>query len=499
VLLKIGIIDYDEYLSIYEDRMTETSLDSVLLQTYIDNDVFLGQDCYTVLNSILISFNAIIRQNLGHMVIYRPTELIKDSIWGRVMGTTVTPKQLLPNKVIDRTGGDLVDFEGGVLMYKTPLNTFTSTQDYGNRESWIKNHTFDITTWQGYLAGSARFTSWSNGSSPVAPLSHYNKTSQELQGILFSGGGAAGQVFGTYAKLCTDELIISFDYLLINLNASPVATCDVSLQLYDNTYAYWLTNDTDERAVWTGTGYSSLVVTETAVPVGVGEWKTATFGFTGLPIDGPYTILLLPPAVANLNTAFKNIRFYTTSDDKTVKIQKKSRWKNWVNMIPPFGLIRFFGGGYKKVDVIEINDLEEVIERNYTATNTINGEDGSQKLILGDVSDTDVVNILEQYAGALAIDSTGLIPTATWHTLGNVETLPLLQITTNEIGALYSKGRHFLQLNLYELTEDLNIIGNLQDPLNVVGASRRVFVFSRGTLNCQAREWTADFIEIGTK
>ena len=52
---------------------------------------------------------------------------------------------------------------------------------------------------------------------------------------------------------------------------------------------------------------------------------------------------------------------------------------------------------------------------------------------------------------------------------------------------------------MIELTEDLDIIGNLQDPLNLVGANNRVFAFNRGSLNAQMREWTIDIIEIGDK
>lgn len=497
VLGKIGITDYDEYLNIYEDRMLSSASRSVLKQTYIDNDLFIDKDCYTVLNSILLSFNAIIRQKDGYMVIYRPTELINDTVWGRAMGTVITPKQLLPNKVIDRTAGDLTDFEGGVLMYKPPMNTFTAIQDYGNRESWIKNHKLTATS----FIPATGFTGWTR-SYATMPLSYEARLRNEKEGVYFPIGDMAGemeQTFGVLAKTAANAFILSFDYMLINNGVIPYSNVEARLTIWDTATTYYLGNNgSEDTATWSAS-VKAIKINHATVPVGVGEWISARFSIASLPADGSYVIRLIPTLFEYVGIAFKNIRFYATSDEVVVKTQKVSRWKEWVNMIPPFGFIHLFGGGYKKVDVTTINDLEEVVERRYVADNDINGETAEQKYIIGDVADTDIVNVLEQYAGALAIDDTDPTPTTTWHTRGNTETLPLLQITTNEIAALYSRGRHFLQLNLYELSEDLNIIGNLQDPLNVVGAQRRVFVFNRGTLNCQAREWTADFIEIGLK
>lgn len=89
--------------------------------------------------------------------------------------------------------------------------------------------------------------------------------------------------------------------------------------------------------------------------------------------------------------------------------------------------------------------------------------------------------------------------TASWHIRDAVTGKPIIELTADEIGAMYRKGRHFIQMSMYELTESLDITKNLQDPLNKVGVSTRVFAFNRGSLDCQAREWTADFIEIGDK
>ena len=91
------------------------------------------------------------------------------------------------------------------------------------------------------------------------------------------------------------------------------------------------------------------------------------------------------------------------------------------------------------------------------------------------------------------------VHTQSWHTRGNTEAQPIIELTADEVADMYSRGRHFIQMSLYELSESLDITKNLQDPLNKVGANNRVFAFNRGSLDCQMREWTADYIEIGNK
>ena len=698
VLGHLGHTSYIEYCNVYEDRMDDAVDNSVFDQELIDNDLFIDADCYSVLSAILSKLNAVIRQSGGKFIIYRPTELVADTVYGREMVTgAIAGLTLSPDKVLDRDAMDLIDFNGGVLMYKEPMSKFTATQNYGNRESWIRNHNFDIDTWQGYLAGNARFTHWLN-SSPVAPISHYGPTSGESQGVSLPGGGAIGQSFGSYAKICSDEMIISFDYLLVNLTGSEVASHDIEIQIYDDTYTYWLTNSaTAQAAEWTTTGYSMLSVTAEDVPIGAGSWNTATFRFTGLPIDGPYSVILLGSSVANLDVAFKDVRFYATADEIVTSSRKKAK-KHWWDFLVGnnYVLGKYL---YNLATQSTYVDVEEVTERVYEVDNAVQGVDGSQDYIFGDCEDTNIVNVLEQFKGSLAIYETGSLaqtaidfvntnaadylvggviltsnnanlvftsnaagtnftgnttitngaadlagtvvntvanaagtvqieyvtltggsgsadisalgqvwfatwntsltqtaadfvtayaadfvplnitltsnaqdiiftetaptggfdapsidnstgtldggifhiqaPTAgaaridtisltgssgwatvvcdgvsktityhadpvyvhtqSWHTRGNTEAQPIIELTADEVADMYSRGRHFIQMSLYELSESLDITKNLQDPLNKVGANNRVFAFNRGSLDCQMREWTADYIEIGNK
>ena len=121
-------------------------------------------------------------------------------------------------------------------------------------------------------------------------------------------------------------------------------------------------------------------------------------------------------------------------------------------------------------------------------TITLTGSSGTATIVCAGISRTIT------YSG-----TTGIEHTASWHTRGGSEAQPLIEIVADEVADMYSRGRHFIQMSLYELTESLDITKNLQDPLNKVGANNRVFAFNRGSLDCQKREWTADYIEIGNK
>jgi len=703
ILAKIGHTQFTEYCNLYEDRMDDGVANSPFDQAYIDNDLFTDADCYSVLQAILIKYNAVIRQKGGTFIIYRPTELVQDTVYGRIItAASTTGTSITPDKIIDREGLALIDVEGGVLMYKPPMTTFTAQQDYGNRESWIKNHNFSIDTWQGYLAGNARFTYWTNAC-PVSPVSHFDRMRKETDGIMLSNLGLSlgvTQSFGTNAKACSDAMVFSCDYLLVNLSAAAINNVSVVISISDDTGTYYLDADGSETdATWTTTLYQTVGVTVATAEVGMGAWQSMLFNFVGLPVDGPYTIRMLGSSEEDIALCYRNVRFYSTSDSIATNTRKVSRWKKWVNLIPPFGIIRFFGGGYRNERDVDITDNEEIVERNYTVDNGVQGEEGKQTYILGDVEDTGIVNVLEQFRGALALSITGGLTqaavdfvnaqgsyytaggvvvtssgnkvvftssvagtnftgsttitnasgdlagsvattranqtgqpqietltltgasgscnilaagqtwpldftttltltaaqfvtdyadqfegegievtssdediifteitygdgftaptivnvsanldgtvahtqagladiaridevtltgtsgtanilcdgvtrlatfntdtvvafTSSWHTRDNAEALPLAELIAEEVADMYSEGRQFIQLNLYELTESLDLLKNLQDPLNLDAGHNRVFAINRGSLDCKMREWTIDMIEIGDK
>jgi hypothetical protein len=704
VLGHLGHTSYIEYCNVYEDRMDDAVDNSVFDQELIDNDLFIDADCYSVLSAILSKLNAVIRQSGGKFIIYRPTELVADTVYGREMVTgAIAGVTLSPDKVLDRDAMDLIDFNGGVLMLQTPMRRLTVKQDYGVRESWIKNHTFAMTTWD---RDTAQFENWEHVGGQ--PISFEDGLEGDKEGIEMMPDGTgssyyAVQEFGTYAKTCSDIFVFSFDYRLMKPTGADATNVTFKIIVADSTFTYYL-NDADDEvnttASW-GTTYHTIERVTATVTRGLGSWVSVTYTIsTGLPIAGPYKIYLFSADTAGVRLGYKNVRFYSTSDTLATMSDKVSKWPKWANAIPLFGIIRFFGGGYYNVSrPTYIDNNVEIVSRSYEVDNAIRGVDGSQDYILGDCEDTNIVNVLEQFKGSLAIyemgslaqtaidfvntnaadylvggviltsnnanlvftsnaagtnftgnttitngaadlagtvvntvanaagtvqieyvtltggsgsadisalgqvwfatwntsltqtaadfvtayaadfvplnitltsnaqdiiftetaptggfdapsieNSTGTLdggifhiqaPTAgaaridtisltgssgwatvvcdgvsktityhadpvyvhtqSWHTRGNTEAQPIIELTADEVADMYSKGRHFIQMSLYELSESLDIIKNLQDPLNVVGANNRVFAFNRGSLDCQMREWTADYIEIGNK
>ena len=707
ILAKIGHTTFTEFCNLYEDRMDDGVTASPFNQAYIDNDLFIDADCYSVLQAILLKYNAVIRQKAGEFIIYRPVELIGDTVYGRVItAASTTGTSMAPDHIIDRDGLDLIDFEGGVLMYKEPMSKLTVEQDYGSRESWIRNHTLNIDTWDGSAVEFEKWDHWG-----AQHISYENGLKNELSGIEMMPDGTGGsyyatQEFGEMAKACAGLFVFSFDYRLIKPSTGSVADVEFDIILCDSAENYYLNEDSfddDTTASWENS-LDSVRKHIDSVPTGNGEWKTAKYVIAGgLPADGPYKITLHSTNKTTVRVAYRDVRFYATADALVSRTKKVSRWGKGWNVLPPLGLIRFFGGGYKKAKIDDIEDNVEVVSRTYEVDNSINGSEGELAYIIGDCENTGIVNVLAQFKGALAINSSGSLVqtaidfvnshasaytagdvtvtstsnkivftssvagtnftgnttitnatgdlagtvatvtansvsqeqidtititpssggsgtadiycngvireitwttnrslsisnfvgdheaayaaagvtltsttstliftastpgvpfsnptyinntsgtisgtiantqanitgvarvdhvtltgtsgtanvlcdgvtrtatlntdtvyehTASWHTRGNTEALPLAELIGDEVADMYSKGREFVQLNMYELTESLDILGNLQDPLNVVGSNNRVFAFNRGSLDCRMREWTIDIIEIGDK
>jgi hypothetical protein len=707
ILGKIGYTQFTEFVNLYEDRMTVAVGDSPCTQLFIERLALKDLNCYEALEEILKKYNAVIRQAAGEFVIYRPTELVGDTVLGRVItsGATVATS-ITPDQFLARTGtaSNIVDVLGGVLMMTPPLSQFTAEQDYGNKESWVLNHNCEETVGASYPDNFAHWTL--NGS--IRPLHYETLLSKETEGMEFLPDGTgdiftAYQDFGVYAKATADMMVFSFEYRLIKETAGAAVNVVFKLKINSLMDDYWLADDSDVAAHWAAS-LNFIGDTIASVPQGIGSWTTMTYNIaTGLPVGGLYRITLYATDTAGVRIAWKGLRFYSTCDTLVSKTKRVSRWKKWVNMIPPFGIIRFFGGGYKKVKDTYIEDNEEVVSRSYSSPDpaTIEGGTAEQNYLLGDCEDTGIVNVLEQFNGALSVyaaaggltataaqfvidntvnyagggvvltssgaaliftsdtagvDFTGAstcvndtgdlagavvatqanvtavaridhvnVPniaqdyfvtcdnvrllmvwdtnlattittfvaaygadytrltvdnfatyikftantpgvnfigattltddsnvtagsitystanrtavarkdtitlsgtggtaivtvdaevqtaswvgtsgqeyTTSWHTRGGAEAQPIIELIADEMAALYSKGRQFLQLSLEEDTAatTFNMVGNLQDPLNVIGANNRVFVPNRGSLDVRNRSWTVDVMEIGDK
>lgn len=423
ILGKIGFTEFKEFCNLYDTNMSDGVGDSPFDQCLIDMDVFRDLTCYEVLEEILKKYNAIIRQINGQFYIFRPTEFDADTCYGRYFTAynTKTAITCAPEQLIHRTtnASDIKDFNGGVLMMQPPLSQFTVYQDYGTRESWVKNHNFSIDTWDD---ATDTFDDWTH--TGCQPLSYERGLEGEKDGVEIMPDGTgvnynARQQFATYAKTCSDVFVLSFDYRLIKTTSGSASNVQFNVIVCDATFAYYL-NDADDdvntTATW-GTTYHTIDRVEATVPKGLGNWTTVTYTISsGLPIDGPYYIYLFATNNSAVRVGYRNVRFFSTADTLMSKTVKVSKWPEWANMIPPFGFIRFFGGGYYKgVKSSYIQDQVEVVSRTYSSPDpaTIEAPAREQQYMLGDCEDTSITNVIEQFKGSLAVMQTGsLVQTA---------------------------------------------------------------------------------------
>ena len=149
------------------------------------------------------------------------------------------------------------------------------------------------------------------------------------------------------------------------------------------------------------------------------------------------------------------------------------------------------------------------VEREYTATNYITGDELEYDFLIGDVADTEMTNVLGQFQGALAAFVEGVhTRTASWHTRGLAQNLPLLQLMANERAAQLATPRQFVDMTIMETAKAataLSLIGNFQDDINlteVIGPDEieyhlRLFYANRGTFHVKYRTWKLDLVEIG--
>jgi len=231
-------------------------------------------------------------------------------------------------------------------------------------------------------------------------------------------------------------------------------------------------------------------------PPGRTNWMTFERKIPGLPSNGDFIIEIYASDAGDSTVfpAIKNIRFYTTGLIISCKTIKKIK-------IPPWDFSHFVPYPRWKTEIHYFTaEAETVIDREYSVINSLNGEELKYDCLLGDVTDTEIDNVTEQFAGALAIAS-DLTPTALWNTRGGSENKALLQITTEEIATQYNRPKQFLDLPVLEITKAasaLKPLGSFQDSINIFNNFLRVFVINRGTFDVKYRKYKFDLIEIGS-
>jgi len=439
---------FTEYINIYEESMADTVDDSPFDQLVIDANVFKDMSCYDVLSEILKKYNASIRQVGGVMVIYRPKELTGVIVYGRIFtdASTKTSTSYIPDQFIKRVGisSYIRDVPGSIIMIKRPAKKITLSQDYGYKESWINNWEFKGNT---YDSATYRFNGWNYTGAGILPVIHTLKG--EFDGVvvpaLTTGPGASSilyQSFGDFAVVTTDLFIIEFDYFFSSLVDAQNITLNIKIKA-DGASKYLYPSD-DLEAKWN----AADDFLDYTIAVGAKEttdWISFKRTITGIPTAGSYTISIYA-GTASVSPAFigiKNIKFYNTSD---AIITKKRKIQGPI----PHNITRWVLGLSKYIR--NYIDNIEIVQKIYTIYNPVNGIDVDSNYILGDVTDSNIDNVIEQFAGSLATYISGTMAFSTdWNTRGGSESKPILEIIGGEIANQMSKPRQLIQLNFTEL------------------------------------------------
>ena len=398
ILNKIGFTTFFEFCNIYEDRMLDSVNDSPFDQTFIDVDIFKDKSCYEVLTELLIKYNAIIRQHNGIFCITRPVEMIEDNVAGRFFvgvttknSVTITPDQFI-RRISTHPSKTIRQIPNGILMEQSPAKKVTIIQDYGYKESWIDNWELKGNTYNDVTG------TWDGWTNEGAGLNHITDIlPEESDGCVLPGATTPRaynifQEFGQYLMETNDVLGFSFDYLTYNFSGIAL-TIEMFIKVAAVDNSWFLNNYTAEYVAWTNS--LNWVDFYEEFPAGSSGWKTYSRKLEGLPTKGPFIVTLYGgnhstnPAFF---TCFKNIRLFSTSDKISIYI--KQGFKFPYVIFPP---------SLKKRTIKTYVDIKTIVERKYIKTNPINGKELEYDCLLGDVVNSDIDNVLEQFAGALAV------------------------------------------------------------------------------------------------
>lgn len=421
ILSKIGLTTFTEFVNLYETDMDDAVTDSPMDQVSIDTYLFEGFTCYEVLEAILRKYNACMRCVAGAMVIYRPCELIKTTIYGRTFtgetthsGTDIeTFTSFDPVQFISRTGNitDLRDKNGGTLMVLRPIKKVTSIFNCGSKDSWLKNWDIKAET----ITGTGPYTvrNWSEqGSALPEPCSV--KLDGELDGMLLTGYNPYPtltnymyQQFATHAirtggMLSKNLYYLEFEYLVFNSTPYDSGGFKFGIQLKSDTGGWYLQEKSNKSLVggiviiapedisqcnWTTLSANVMIVTSDAPQLSNG-WQTWVRLIGNLPVAGTYTLRLGPAFESSgIYVAYRNIKFYAVTS--TVAVTN----------VPIYNTVGQEIGTRPTLKQVGTDQFNEI---KYTKTNAINGWTEEYNYILGDVIHAKTDNIIEQFAGSLA-------------------------------------------------------------------------------------------------
>lgn len=418
ILGKIGFTEFKEFINVYETRMVSGYTNSPMDQLYIDVDVFQGKDCEEVLTELLKKYNASIRQIDGVFCIYRPKELAENTVYGRHFTDSTTKTGIInyPIQHVRRaTLGASTIFKqapGGTKSRQHPARKVTIAQNYGYKESWLDNHKLRAETYK-----DGAFQNWTPSSLAISkPIGQYLPKESEgctMQGLEeYDYAKYNKSVFGHNAVTsATDVFMFEFEYLLHNYSLSVIYNAGIVVTVRTQGGEYYLREVDDEYCVWDNSVRRIQRYPITVLQAhldGATEWVSYKRKILGLPMDGPYEFYFHPifsPGTISIRGAVRNVVFRCTSDEisvikKPMKLSKFSIF--WMG--ETWAKLRWLR---KNPDVIrQYEDVEEIVERDYAVKNDNQGDVIEQAGILGDVSDTNIDNVMDQFAGSLVVKAT---------------------------------------------------------------------------------------------
>lgn len=434
ILGKIESIEFNEFVNLYAINMNMGSVYSPLDQVLIERSRFYDMSCAETLIAILKKYGAVIRQWDGVFQIYRPVELTKNIVYGRhfTSPSATEPISLSPIQYIHRTAthqeSALLQIPGGVQMQINPAKKININQEYGSRDSWVRNFTLHKDTYDAILKTFDEWTVDSQTGLTAIPVS--NILPREEEGVALRRYVTIQQSFGQYAKQCGDDEMfrISFDYGFYNKVATPQDGAFASLTLMQLTLGgvlfpigkYLIKNSDDTEAHWEKIEYNVINSIPTPPIDGIGYgwagWNTAEYTFKSLPYSAGLSISLGNQYSDNVYVCFKNVRFISSSAELSKITYQRTFWER---LYYDRGANRYWlrnirmKSRYTLKDKYKETDL--IVENTYNPiTNVTHGNVLDFDFMLGDIvklstpsnkGDTGISNNIEQFAGSLAVNA----------------------------------------------------------------------------------------------
>lgn len=473
ILSLVGITSFSEYVNLFDSTMASGTDDSPIDQIGIDPELFLTDDCYKALETILFTLNAGIRQDKGVFTIFRFRELKDATMYGRIFtsGTAKSSTTKTPAQYLNRVGqaSNFRDYEGGTKLQLPQLKTLYLNYDLGVKKSCLKHWDFKFDNFV-YAVDQWTIPHWIIGSNDmVFPTNDY------------SIGDYEGIYLNKYSSALTTGVSGYFiEQIITDIKTrSPNFTLSIDTKLhnsvFDVVYAiyFYLYIVGESTKYWDGTNkvWVNIVPALTNTPKitqklelnGV-SWQTTEFIINSVPIDGDLYLRLF--AVYSVNATNVRISF------KNILLK----------MTPAVGP----------------NDAGI----GYTVSSAPNGQVITRDYRLGDgltsarIAVNQLINyhgILNGYSGANIID-----PGTVWHTRGNIENRPLIEVVGGELGGQYERPKQIIDLPLYETNANsyLSVVANLQDTLNKIGGVNRIFGIAGGKYDVKNRAWKLSITEI---